>query len=76
MPDKEAPERADDDQEEAADGFSYRELERMLFDGAVDAQCSECGAYVHVEPDAEDYDCPNCDATGTVTSPLRKLGLI
>lgn len=76
MRDKDTPERVDDDLEEAEDGFTYKELERMLLDGAVDAQCSECGAYLHVEPDAEDYDCPNCDATGSVTSPLRKAGLI
>ena len=74
MTDKEV--QLDDDLAEAVDGFTYRDLARMMFDGAADAQCSECGAYAHVEPDAEDYDCPNCDAEGSVTSPLRKVGLI
>lgn len=68
------PDREEDD--EVIDGFTYSDIELMILDVTVDARCSECGAYVRVKSDAEGCDCPNCDATGSVTSPLRKLGLI
>lgn len=56
---------------------SAAELKRMLlFDGMVEAVCSECGESHVVEPDARRYACAACGEKGTVTSPLVKLGLM
>jgi len=58
----------------------YGSLEEMLMEanmeGAVDAECPECGAIRRVEPDAENYKCFEPDCVGRITSPLRKAGLI
>ncbi|MFA5762390.1 MAG: hypothetical protein WC931_02235 [Bacilli bacterium] len=65
-----------DPHKEVVDGFTAGEIAHMALDSVVQARCTECDAIHDVEPDAEDYDCTECDAKGTVTSPLRKLGLI
>lgn len=62
--------------EEAVDGFTFAELERMAYDDVVTARCTHCHAEHEVEPDAENYTCHKCKAPRAVTSPLRKLGLI
>ena len=62
--------------DEAIDGFTFDEIEHMSLDSVVTAKCSECGGEVEVEPDADKYDCHECGAKGSVTSPLRKLGLV
>lgn len=59
------------------DGFTWPEVERMLFDSVVLARCTDCGQEYDVEPDAEGYNChAGCRAMGTVTSPLIKLDLL
>jgi len=68
--------REEEDSQETVDGFTWEELKHMLFDGVAEARCTECRESAQVEPDAEDYDYQACGAKGSVTSPLRKLGLI
>ena len=63
-------------EELAVDGFTWAEIERMVFDSVATAVCAECGDYHEVEPDAREYDCQSCGAQQAVTSPLIKLGLI
>lgn len=58
------------------DGFTEAEIEVMVFDSVVQARCTACGDIRDVEPDARGYDCHECGAKRTVTSPLVKLGLI
>jgi len=58
------------------DGFSEEEIMGMVLDSVVTARCTECGCEREVEPDAENYDCFECDGTETITSPLVKMGLI
>jgi hypothetical protein len=70
------PFNPEDDLEEVIDGFTGADLRTMFFDSVVFARCTECDHLVAVEPDAEDYDCPECDGKGTLTSPLVKLGII
>lgn len=66
-----------DGHQEAIDGYTWADLERMVRESIAEAICEECGHEYRVEPDAEAYDCTTgCGAIGTVTSPLRKLGLI
>lgn len=61
----------------SVDGFTWEEIERMLFDSVVQARCTHCGHEYEVEPDAEGYDCHSlCQARSTVTSPLIKLDLL
>lgn len=62
--------------ENAIDGFSQAEIQRMAFESVIQARCSDCDDIQDVEPDARGYDCHSCGAQGTVTSPLVKLGLI
>jgi len=65
-----------EDPDLTVDGFSEEEIERMIFDSVVEARCTECGDLRSVEPDARDYDCHECGAERSVTSPLIKLGLV
>jgi len=65
-----------DMQQELVDGFTYAEIELMVFDSVVTAKCDSCGDYCEVEPDARNYTCHCCGAPKSVTSPLVKLGLI
>lgn len=65
-----------DDNEIAVDGYTWGELETFAFDPIVRARCISCGAKQEIEPDAEDLACKDCGAMASVTSPLRKLGLI
>lgn len=67
---------SNDLEREIIDGFTAVEIRHMALDSVVQARCDDCGAIHDVEPDAESYDCPSCDAKGSVTSPLIKLGLI
>ncbi len=60
----------------AIDGFTVAEIVQMAIDSLVPARCAECEAEHHIEPDAEGYDCQECHAPGSVTSPLVKLGFI
>jgi len=62
--------------QEMVDGFTYEEIERMVFDSVVTARCDECGDYCEVEPDARNYTCHSCGAPKAVTSPLVKLRII
>ena len=64
------------DSEIAVDGYTWSELETFAFDPLVRARCISCGAEQKVEPDAEGLACQECGAMASVTSPLRKLGLI
>lgn len=61
---------------EAVDGFSWDDVARFVLDDVVPARCSECGFERQVEPDAQLYDCFECGAEESVTSPLIKLGLV
>jgi len=65
-----------DPDREIIDGFTAVEIRHMATDSVVQARCDDCGAIYDVEPDAESYDCASCEAKGSVTSPLIKLGLI
>ncbi len=60
----------------AIDGFTVAEIVEMVVDSLIPARCTACGGYAHVEPDAEGYDCAECGASATVTSPLVKLGFV
>lgn len=62
--------------DEAVDGFTWREIDEFVRDSIVQARCTECGDYAGVEPDARDYECASCGAEHSITSPLVKLGLI
>ncbi len=64
------------DTEVAVDGYTWAELDAVVFDSVVPARCINCGAEHDVEPDAEDLACTECGAMASVTSPLRKVGLI
>lgn len=54
------------------DGFTLKEIMAMEFDGVATAICTKCGAEHRVEPDARGYDCDECGAKGSVTSPIEK----
>jgi len=54
--------------------YSIAELERIMWDGFAEVECSECGEFARVEPDA-DYPCPEC-GEGRLVSPLILEGLI
>ena len=54
--------------------IDWAELEAIVFNGVAEAECGECGYFANVEPDA-DGPCPEC-GVGSLTSPLRKHGLI
>ena len=56
--------------------WSFEELEEMVHEGIAIGICTECGAQHNVEPDAQGYDCFECGAEGTVTSPLVEAGFI
>jgi DnaJ-class molecular chaperone len=58
------------------DGFSMAQLRHMIFDGVAQAICTDCSEEHEVEPDTDGRDCPSCGGQGTLTSPLRKAGLI
>jgi hypothetical protein len=60
----------------AIDQLTWRDIKRMLHNGAAEATCEQCGAIHQVEPDAAAYDCPTCSSAGTVSSPLIKLELL
>lgn len=62
--------------EEVIDGFTWEEIERMVFDSVVTARCRFCGDYSEVEPDARNYTCWSCGEKKAVTSPLVKLKLL
>jgi hypothetical protein len=62
--------------EEAVDGFTWAELYAVRTESIVCARCTVCAAEHDVEPDATDYDCQECGAKDTVTSPLVKVGLL
>lgn len=63
--------------EEAVDGFTWRDIFAMVLCDTVTAVCEHCGCEYRVEPDAENYDChAGCGSTGCVTSPIRKVGWI
>lgn len=65
-----------DDNTIAVDGYTWGELETFAFNPIVRARCIVCGAEHDVEPDAEELACDECGTARSVTSPLRKLGLI
>jgi predicted RNA-binding Zn-ribbon protein involved in translation (DUF1610 family) len=65
-----------DPEAEVVDGFTVADLRHMVFDSIARAVCTECNAEHTVEPDAENYPCAECGAAASVTSPLRKAGLI
>ncbi len=60
----------------AIDGFTVAEIEVFIMDSVVEARCTSCDEITAVEPDARSYDCEWCEAKGSVTSPLVKLGLV
>lgn len=61
---------------EAVDGFTVAQIEAFALDSLVEAVCSDCGERHTVEPDARGYRCWQCLTSGSITSPLVKLGLI
>jgi len=61
--------------QEAHEALPHEAMESER-DGWVHARCSSCGAEHKVEPDAEMFDCDECGAQESVTSPLRESGLI
>ena len=63
------------DNEIAVDGYTWAELDAVIFEKIVPARCINCGAEQKVESNAEALACAQCGAMGSVTSPLRKLGL-
>ena len=71
-----APSSSATDKEIAVDGYTWAELDAVVFDSIVPARCINCGEEQDVEPDAENLACPECGAMDSVTSPLRKVGLI
>lgn len=67
----------DDSDPLGTDGYTFDEIQSMVFDSVVFARCSECGTEYEVEPDARGYPCrAGCGSEGTVTSPLIKLHLM
>lgn len=56
--------------------FTVEMARRAMNDGGLYATCTACGASYYVELDAEEYDCHECGAKGTVTSPMRLNGWI
>ena len=61
----------------AVDKFTWSDNAEMALESMILAKCSMCSAVYDVEPDASDYDCfEGCGTTGSVTSPLVKLGMI
>ena len=52
------------------------EIAQIDADGFVDVQCTSCGEFARMEPDADGEDCPQEDCDGSLTSPLRAEGLI
>ena len=54
--------------------YDLEELERIMDEGKVDVECSECGHWATIEPDG-DYKCPEC-GKGRLVSPLILEGLI
>ena len=64
----------------AKESFTLSDIEeirrKLLFEGAVEAVCDECGEIHLVEPDADRYACTACGAEGSVTSPFVRLGIM
>ena len=55
--------------------YDIEELERIMYEGMVDVDCSAgCGHSATIEPDG-DYLCPECGG-GRLVSPLILEGLI
>ena len=52
------------------------EIAQIDADGFVDVQCTSCGEFARMEPDADAEPCEEEDCTGDRTSPLRAAGLI
>ena len=57
-------------------GYSFRSLEKFVYDSIVPGICSKCKKKTRVEPDAEKYNCTKCGGVGTVNSVLIIEGLI
>ena len=57
-------------------GFTFNEIESMVFASVVPGICTDCGADRRVEPDANGYDCWECEGKGTVDSVLYTLGMV
>lgn len=47
-------------------------VERLLEDREELESCTKCGALIDsIEPDADDYDCEDCGAKGTVQGSMN-----
>ena len=57
-------------------GYTYDDIEAMVYGSVVDGICSECGDVRNVEPDAQDYPCDDPDCGGKVDSVLIKIGIM
>lgn len=56
--------------------ISMAEFNRFKNDSIHPCRCSECGFISEAEPDAEGYDCEECDGEGTVNAIMIEMGIM
>ena len=51
-------------------------IDNALYEGIIEAACTECGVMIQCEADATSAWCDSCEKNVKVTNPLIKWGVI